>query len=85
MTGRRGASDDGSDAGDTASGAGGSAPDGGDGAGASSTADRFRRRIRELEERLEAAGDEVERRGLRRDLEHLRAGLRVVERSREAP
>lgn len=81
MTGRRGAPD----AGDSASGAGGSAPDGGDDGGASSTADRFRRRIRELEERLEAEADEIERQGLRRDLEHLRAGLRVVERSRESP
>lgn len=45
------------------------------------TADRFRRRIRELEDRLEASSDEAERDALRRDIEHLEAGLRVIEGS----
>lgn len=53
------------------------------GDGADSTADRFRRRIGELEERLDATADAGEREALRRDIEHLRAGLRVVERGRE--
>ncbi len=43
-----------------------------------STAERFRRRIRELEDRREATTDEAEREALRRDIEHLEAGLRVI-------
>ena len=46
-----------------------------------STAERFRQRIRELEELREASSDEDEREALRRDIEHLEAGLRAVERS----
>lgn len=44
-----------------------------------STADAFRRRLRELEERLEATSDEDERAALRSDIEHLEQGLRVLE------
>lgn len=47
--------------------------------GEASTAERFRRRIRELEDRLESSTDDAEREALRRDLEHLRDGLRSVE------
>lgn len=56
---------------------------GGDSGGdeASSPAERFRRRIAELEDRLESTDDDAEREALRRDVEHLRAGLRAVERS----
>lgn len=61
---------DGGDAG------GGAADDAGPGA-------RFRTRIRELEERLEATEDGSERDALRRDIEHLRAGLRAAESSED--
>lgn len=55
---------------------------GGDGEGGGTTqAGRFRRRIAELEDRLEESDDDAEREALRRDIEHLRAGLRAVERS----
>lgn len=50
-----------------------------EGGGEPSTAERFRRRIGELEDRLESSDDEREREALRRDIEHLRAGLRAVE------
>lgn len=49
--------------------------------GVATPAERFRRRIAELEDRLEASDDAAEREALRRDIEHLRAGLRAVERS----
>lgn len=55
-----------------------SARDEGD-AGDLSPAERFRSRIRELEEQLDATDDAAEREALRRDIEHLRAGLRRVE------
>jgi hypothetical protein len=65
--------------GEVASGAG---EDGGaDEATAPSAAEMFRRRIAELEDRLESTDDDAEREALERDLEHLRAGLRAVERS----
>ena len=48
---------------------------------APSTTDRIRGRLRELEERLESTSDVAEREALRRDIEHLEAGLRAIERS----
>lgn len=70
-------------AGDRAGKEAGSPPDraGGRGDAAPSPAERFRRRIGELEDRLESSDDEAEREALRRDIEHLRAGLRAVRRS----
>lgn len=48
---------------------------------APSAADRYRRRIRELRERLEQTEDSIEREALESDIAHLEEGVEAMEKA----